>query len=510
MSKKLLAVLVLAGMIGPLCFANNLDVTNVTVRPINHQSTGIEFDLSWDNSWRDACNHDAVWLFAKYTTDGGTNWRHVTLKGDGVNPSGFLTGTNAGLEIAVPSDRKGAFVRRVGEGRGNLGTKGIRLVWDLDADGITSGTRARVSVQGLEMVYIPQGPFYVGDNSSDKALKVTYINTASMTNTAATGTGTLASPYTNMTSAGMGRPYGVTGVFNTNYPNGYNAFYCMKYELSRGRYLAFLNMLTTNQVTTMRTMQFNFLGALGTIGGVSNSYPLNMTNACPLKAVVLAVSANPAAPTYSGWTQYFAFTDWAGLRPLTEMEFEKACRGPALPVDRDYPWGTASRLLAHRLTNANTVAETKLDANANLFAGGEPSALQNGILYPYAPLRCGALGGETSDQFQSGASYYGVMDMAGNAFERCICVIQAQPIGSAHADSLKFNAVHGDGLLNPDGTANTTNWPYPSANSYGGGALGSRGGDYTLPSVNCAVADRFRASQTGYTSPGIRAVRTAP
>ena len=45
---------------------------------------------------------------------------------------------------------------------------------------------------------------------------------------------------------------------------------------------------------------------------------------------------------YMCWADCATYADWAGLRPMTELEFEKACRGPLKPVPDEYAWGTAA------------------------------------------------------------------------------------------------------------------------------------------------------------------------
>lgn len=48
--------------------ANNLQVQNAVLINQNTTSdhTHVQFDISWDNSWRDIVNWDAAWVFVKY------------------------------------------------------------------------------------------------------------------------------------------------------------------------------------------------------------------------------------------------------------------------------------------------------------------------------------------------------------------------------------------------------------------------------------------------------------
>jgi len=52
-------------------YANNLTITNVSLtKPDSANSTiTVQFDISWDNSWRNYINYDAVWVFVKYSCD---------------------------------------------------------------------------------------------------------------------------------------------------------------------------------------------------------------------------------------------------------------------------------------------------------------------------------------------------------------------------------------------------------------------------------------------------------
>ena len=79
-------------------FANNVAVTSV--RLTNQNTTidvkDIEFDISWDNSWRTSASpsyYDACWLFAKYRLTNSTIWNHAsvsTTDGDHNAPAGSV------------------------------------------------------------------------------------------------------------------------------------------------------------------------------------------------------------------------------------------------------------------------------------------------------------------------------------------------------------------------------------------------------------------------------------
>ena len=104
----LIVFCLLSSVFCPPAYANNITTSNVT---INTQSTAnktcvVQFDISWQNSWRNPMNYDAAWVFVKYSTDGGSTWAHATLKASGTNPSGFSGGSGTGVDIIVPSEKK--------------------------------------------------------------------------------------------------------------------------------------------------------------------------------------------------------------------------------------------------------------------------------------------------------------------------------------------------------------------------------------------------------------------
>ena len=54
------------------------------------------------------------------------------------------------------------------------------------------------------------------------------------------------------------------------------------------------------------------------------------------------------------WQDLTSYLDWSGLRPMTEFEYEKACRGTLNPVAYEYPWGNNSSLNMVYGANNNT------------------------------------------------------------------------------------------------------------------------------------------------------------
>ncbi|MGB6046176.1 MAG: hypothetical protein WBG34_01120, partial [Flavobacteriales bacterium] len=131
----------------------------------------------------------------------------------------------------------GVFISRDVDGTGNMTLSNIQLNWNYAALGISYNDIVDVQVFAIEMVYVPQGAFAAGSGGTEEAaFTLTTINTAIAT-TAPAGVGSLGG------QAG-GYPTGQTAPSNANWPNGFSAFYCMKYELSKQGYADFLNTLT--------------------------------------------------------------------------------------------------------------------------------------------------------------------------------------------------------------------------------------------------------------------------
>lgn len=511
-------------LVGHTSLANNPQIGAVTLVNQNAISdfTHVQFDVSWENSWRTStgpANWDALWLFVKFRRAGTTTWSHATLHASGhVVPVGATT--------ATPADGKGTFLYRSGNGTGNVSYSQVRLRWDYGTDGVADTDSLEVHVHGIEMVYVPQGSFYLGDGeattlygnfeqgtsglpylvNSENGISLGGGSPNSLGNNnrqgqfgapACTGDGCLAGSgddfddATNQTLPGA-------------FPKGYDAFYIMKYEMTQQQFVDMLNKCTpTQQALLTQSGHFypNLAWAQSHRYGISTSAPYSTTEVyTPMICL--------------DWIRAAAYADWAGLRPMTELEFEKACRGPGNPIPGEFPWGNANVSLIDNFTlsNQGLASEgvaTGYDAggvNGNVWvrAGGQTMGTVARVgIFAAHPGNTGRV--------TSGASYYGVMELGGNAWERAVSV--------GHPDARLFEGMHGDGMLAASGYANAPTWPgrdmagLVSTNI----GVGYRGGALAYPNPNLEHNARISSRRVGSSywnavieDDGGRFVRTAP
>jgi formylglycine-generating enzyme required for sulfatase activity len=183
---------------------------------------------------------------------------------------------------------------------------------------------------------------------------------------------------------------------------------------------------------------------------------------------------------------------------MTELEFEKACRGEQPGIAGEYAWGTATVAgsLAYALSGAGTASEG-IVTNYSTTAGNAICSTTKGTIG--GPVRVGifAANGSNSGRVSAGASYWGIMELSGNVWERPVTI--ENPTGRA------FTGTHGDGLLSGIGNANAATWP-------GTDAVGSgwRGGAWDSGPGNLKVYERSYGGDTEpnrYYGLGFRAVR---
>jgi hypothetical protein len=461
-----------------------LNLTQGTVR--------VKFDIRWENSWRLStaqANWDAAWVFLKFSTD-GTTWSHCTLATNG------HTGPAAcKIDVGLTGGAgKGVFLySSAADYEGNPSYEGVSLVWNWNADGFDFRSKRDVSigVQAIEMVYIPEGAFSLGyKNSYEAGAFYQYPGPAAypIISEAAILVGATNGDLCYTTGANMGDGL---GPIPAGYPKGYQAFYCMKYPISQGQYADFLSKLPAAQVSSRFATS-----AMGV-----NRYTI--TNSPSYYAIVPDRVCN-----YLAWVDGCAYADWACLRPMTEMEYEKACRGTLAAVPSEYPWGDTT-LNTLDYTFYNDLAS---NATVNLPTPAAGNALYSSTydnLTPLGPLRCGIFAASTSNptRAQAAAGYYGVMDVAG--------AVRGRYVSAGKPEGRAFDGSHGDGVLNA-GYANQSNWP-----GYSTGTLkvdvasgsGMRGEYWNSPSVYLYLSGRPSAAAVDGSrgaSESWRGARTAP
>jgi formylglycine-generating enzyme required for sulfatase activity len=232
-------------------FANNLVLGNPTYNSGNNTLT---FTIKWDNSWRvngagGPNNYDAVWLFVKRQPCAANGiWSHALMSSTSSDHS--VTGSY-NLVVDAVTDGMGVFVHRDVSANNQIGSMATTSSVTLKLSGSynpaligSTSNSDNFKVIGLEMVYVPQGSFYIGDGRSANSNNFSAGNTigaVQITNTTQiSGLGA----YSNYVSSPT---YGCMIPLPNTYPLGYNGFYCMKYEINQQQIVDYLNTLTYDQ-----------------------------------------------------------------------------------------------------------------------------------------------------------------------------------------------------------------------------------------------------------------------
>jgi formylglycine-generating enzyme required for sulfatase activity len=483
----------------------NIRVSNV--RCTDHSGAAgqsdVQFDLAWEDSWRSESvepaesnvtgmalpvkSWDAAWVFVKFRAAGRADgYSHARLS---PKVADHVLAAGVAASVGLTDDRGvGVFVYRAGAGRGRNEWKGLSVRWLHGADGVTSVAAVEIKVYAIEMVYVDQGAFAVGNTGPELSkLKLTVI--------------TQKDP----TVAG-GRPLGIAEPDSPAWPTGYAAFYCMKHEVTQGEYAAFLNALPRDacgKTTNLTDSGARYYAASAPMSrySLSGDWP-NITASKP-----------DVACNFLSWFDGVKFASWAGLRPMTELEFEKACRGPLNPVPGEYAWGTADiagtdfpvpSTDGYALQSDGGPDESVTWVGGNAPGGTAGNAVWSGTVRRESdamfavnaingPLRVGIFAKPGSTRVLSGASYWGILELSGNLAERVVTIGNAQGRG--------FQGSHGGGIVSipPD-------WPSSSADG-----TGLRGGSWF--SWDLRVSERNAATlrvPERKAETGMRAVRTAP
>lgn len=425
--KKLLIILLVMAPVTVL--ANDISIDRVYWDKNNGKAN---FSLTWKSSWKNSTNHDAAWIFIKVNyPDAG--YQHVKLSSSGHT---LLNNDNSPkAKLVLPQDQVGVFVEAAQTYRGDVS---YELSLQLDPATIKNlQAGATLEVFALEMVYIPAGGFTLGDPDPRAMNYAAFYKSGAngipngLYEITAENQVIEVGPANDKLYYSSGRYPQYTGDKSgpvpSTFPKGVNPYYIMKYETSQGFYVDFLNNVSPNLAKTLSPhtteKYYESRGSIKVANGVyMTEYEDRPCN-------------------YITWDDGAALADWAGLRPMTELEFTKAARGPGAPKAHEFPWGTDNTDGLGRFVD--------LDDNLKL-----KPALSEGKI-------------SNSNRHLYGASYYWVMDLAGSLWEKCVSI--GHPIGR------NFKGSHGDGTLGGDGTATNEDWPRGIAEE---GGYGYRGGGY--------------------------------
>ena len=514
----------------------------------------LAWDNSWKSS--KPLNHDAAWIFVKCWDGDQWNHVYLEETGHtaGLKDSPKYrvynrTKANKKMPMAIEIGKSvvykkwhvdpaetpvtgvvGVFLyRKDSLGSGDIVVPGISLKWNYVNQGFVEDDDLVVKVFAVEMVYVPKGAFYlggkgtaswqVGSFTTDKAVFGTpmYVTSESAitidTTTAAT---------TLWSQAGLEK-----GSLPDTFPKGFQAFYIMKYELTQEAYADFLNTLNQGQQDGRIQATLANIGNGGNIwngnadGFGWHRYYIEVSSRAPVVTFGCDANANnnwnqkikiakqiegedvdscdlnidgqDIAMPFTSMYDLLAYADFAGLRPMTELEYEKACRGDRPVVNNEYAWGSVTKTHFYNAFNNGTswynwtthlIGQNRGDevvaASYNSGAassGGDAQAESRWVVWSWwynwrwewrwrntyysAPLRVGCFADSTSDRASAGATYWGVMNMSDNCSELCISV------GSqVKSEGRKFGGVHGDGQLLANGNADVDGWNISSDPSY--------------------------------------------
>ncbi len=515
--------------------ANNIQINNVRLTGDNPSegSVLVTFDLSWENSWRTnigPANWDAVWLFVKFRANGG-EWRHARLHDSGHSGG---SGTAATLEPGLLNDKLpfdaasnpaiGIMLYRSALGSGTFSATDVQLRWNYGLQGVTPGTVVEADVFGVEMVLVPGGSFWVGDGASAGSFRQAETGSPFQVTEAggvlrAAADGGNDGPEIKGAGiwvdgdGGVSRSAATETDMNPDYPTGYRGFYCMKYEITQGQYRDFLNMLTRTQQNRRTLTEID-------VTNVVNRYVLSNTSSIQKRNGLRCGATLPltepieiycdldgdgsknepedgewVACNFLNWEDGTAYLDWSGLRPMTELEYEKACRGPNVPVGGEYAWGTAEISSNSFSLSDPGRKQEGIGSNYSTTAGNA----NYGLLAPppYGPVRVGifAANGLNTGRVTAGAGYYGALELSGNLWEQTIKI--------GNFGGRDYSGMHGDGELTVVGDNNVLRW---TSESYGYGSRGGGGNSVSELSISNRL---FASSSWGrYEAAGFRGIRS--
>lgn len=561
-NKILISALLLLSVSSSICcsYANNVSISDVMLygRDDTNKIIYIQFTVEWENSFRGLSpttyssdlRYDALWAFVKFRKAGDGNWYHAILSTSGSEAEDpFIT-----VESPVNADSKcyGALIYRTYPGSGTTGSD-ITLSWNWGPTGNnlnldTTDSISEIRVFAIEMVYVahPEN-FYLGDgtnrtgqtnshfwaanDTTDARAYVTIDETTNSTMYVSNkddGTGASSLDITWVDESGTAGTIASPRMAIPTYckmANWYD-FYAMKYEITQGQYRDFLNTLTQAQQNNRveadisdEDDEYTYVMAGSGVTSIQNRQTIKAgadpgdgqpyTFGCDLDNDNVMNEDNDGediAMNFMNWMDLCAYADWAGLRPLTEIEFEKLCRGCIYtPVQQEYAWATTE------VSDSLTTGQSLLNAGeSSEVSPNRGNGLSNyGGTWLNGPMRVGFAATDITNRQSAGAGDYGCMNLCGNVWEMCVSL--------GNTAFFSYQGTSGDGTLYNtapnQGDATNTDWPgYSGGDSCVSGAAGSglRGGSWENTAGYLRASDRYYAGMpitTRHSSYGGRLVR---
>ena len=299
--------LVLCGAVFPMAAGAQAVVgpASLALSQMSEQTVPVEITLSRP-SVDTPVSGAAVWIVAKFQAPDGS-WRDVRWAeaGHTTDPAIAIVPATGGPLIP------GIWVQLPETTR--AGEWSLGLIWDFSTSQLEMPEEGvPVVITAVDMVRIPEGPFAVGDGA-DSDEPSTFFGPDG-------GAATVSSEDALPVGEGEALFYGGSdyggdrmGPIPAAYPKGYRAFYVMRRELTEGQYAAFLRTLSGRSLASRDiTLDPDYVESGGSIR-VGDS-------------VLVGDPMRPAS--HITWADAIAWAAWAGLRPMTELEFEKIARAP--------------------------------------------------------------------------------------------------------------------------------------------------------------------------------------
>ncbi|MEM6642545.1 MAG: SUMF1/EgtB/PvdO family nonheme iron enzyme [Bacteroidota bacterium] len=414
--------------------ANNLQIDSVSY----DATTGeLSFDISWENAWRLTNEYaDAVWVFAKYLNANSAQWQPVQFE--------FTSAISFGAVQVFP-ERDGIYFLLNSFTSGQVSVPPTRCTVKIDESSASKFLNPSFKVFGVEMVFIASGPFYLGDGSDDtffvsEADEISSVRIESEDELVTT----VIDPVS----------YDVSPItFDANYPKGYDPFFMMKYEVTQGQYVDFLNAQTLERQRSLvpstpgKKYVMNFFGDDPPAGSTPPDFngitvdsakrnqngSLRIVHDLNNNGIYNEEDDGANLACNQVYTLYMAaYLDWAHMRPMTILEYEKACRGFDTSVPGEYAWGTSEFSPVTNITDRGTSREIATNTGFGL------SNLKTDL----GPMRVGFAAAEESSRISSGGSFFGVQNLSDNLAEY---VVYSVPSGGTISLGADFQ--QGDGIL---------------------------------------------------------------